>query len=238
MALALFITPCLCKVFLGSENLNQPAHICVVSKQPNHSLTWAENKAAVLICCHKVEQFVHSCFIIAPTISKRAFLFTWPNYQIWILPFLHSRPETSQEYPTRIRTVNFCKNLSEWIWGGRCVLTTRCPEENLGSWLPWLWSTSCSPCTQALSQDAVAWKRRERCCILLHCVFYDLSRIFPMNESINHAHFPASAVMYSSQEIVFGAGAVRDCRLAGWTQDRTVGQLIPQSSHRSTHRTT
>lgn len=73
---------------------------------------------------------------------------------------------------------------------------------------------------------------------LLHCVFYDLSRIFPMNESINHAHFPASAVMYSSQEIVFGAGAVRDCRLAGWTQDRTVGQLIPQSSHRSTHRTT
>lgn len=104
MALALFITPCLCKVFLGSENLNQPAHICVVSKQPNHSLTWAENKAAVLICCHKVEQFVHSCFIIAPTISKRAFLFTWPNYQIWILPFLHSPPETSQEYPTRIRT--------------------------------------------------------------------------------------------------------------------------------------
>lgn len=72
------------------------------------------------------------------------------------------------------------------------------------------------------------------------CVFYDLFCNFPSgapNESINHAHFPVSAVMYSSQEIVFGAGAVRDCLLTGWTQDRTIQPLLPQLSHRSNHRT-
>lgn len=68
------------------------------------------------------------------------------------------------------------------------------------------------------------------------CIFYDVSCIFPRgatDESIKHAHFPVSAVMYSSQEIVFGAGAVRDCRLTGWTQDRTVQPLLPPSSHHS-----
>lgn len=62
-------------------------------------------------------------------------------------------------------------------------------------------------------------------------VFHDLSCIFPsgaMNKSIKPAHFPASAVTYSSQEIVFGAGAVRDCRLTGWTQNTALQQLIPQ----------
>lgn len=49
------------------------------------------------------------------------------------------------------------------------------------------------------------------------------------SESINRAHFPASAVMYSSQEMVFGAGAVRDCRRTGWTQDRR-GFSGPRSS--------
>lgn len=33
------------------------------------------------------------------------------------------------------------------------------------------------------------------------------------------AYFPCSAVMYSSHEMVLGAGAVRDCLLAGWAQE-------------------
>lgn len=33
-------------------------------------------------------------------------------------------------------------------------------------------------------------------------------------------YFPLSAEMYSSQEIVFGDGGVRDCLLAGWTGQR------------------
>lgn len=36
------------------------------------------------------------------------------------------------------------------------------------------------------------------------------------------AYFPSSAVMYSSQEIVLGAGAVSDCLLAGWEQESQV----------------
>lgn len=42
------------------------------------------------------------------------------------------------------------------------------------------------------------------------------------------AYFPCSAVMYSSQEIVFGAGAVRDCLLTGYE-----GENISQWCNRS-----
>lgn len=38
-------------------------------------------------------------------------------------------------------------------------------------------------------------------------------------EKIRVAYFPCSAVMYSSQEMVLGAGAVRDCLLTGWGQE-------------------
>lgn len=58
------------------------------------------------------------------------------------------------------------------------------------------------------------------------------------------AYFPCSAVMYSSQEIVFGAGAVRDCLLTGcWKENisqwhnhshqSTFTRCIPSSSPQS-----
>ena len=51
---------------------------------------------------------------------------------------------------------------------------------------------------------------------------------------IKAAYFPCSAVMYSSQEIVLGAGAVRDCRLTGCGQEvsvSTVRYLQIKSEH-------
>lgn len=61
-----------------------------------------ENGAAVFACCHQRAPLSYSRFTNGSRGSKRETLFTWPNYPIWILSFLHSPRENSQENPTSI----------------------------------------------------------------------------------------------------------------------------------------
>lgn len=49
----------------------------------------------------------------------------------------------------------------------------------------------------------------------LSFLFFSLQQMIEMD-----AYFPCSAVIYSSHEIVLGAGAVSDCRLAGCATDK------------------
>lgn len=49
-------------------------------------------------------------------------------------------------------------------------------------------------------------------------------------KSVGNTYFPCSAVIYSSQEIVLGAGAVRDCLLAGWAENIISQSAYSQSS--------
>lgn len=52
-------------------------------------------------------------------------------------------------------------------------------------------------------------------------VFFNKQNNLWLNVKKKDAYFPRSAVMYSSQEIVLGAGAVSDCLLAGWARGNT-----------------
>lgn len=66
---------------------------------------------------------------------------------------------------------------------------------------------------------------------LFFCNFISQITSDEIVEKNQDAYFPCSAVMYSSQEIVLGAGAVSDCLLAGWAQENTSQQHIQSSGH-------
>ncbi len=55
--------------------------------------------------------------------------------------------------------------------------------------------------------------------------FYLWQRLMK-SKKIPDAYFPCSAVIYSSQEIVLGAGAVRDCLLTGWGKGNIISGLF------------
>ncbi len=55
--------------------------------------------------------------------------------------------------------------------------------------------------------------------------FYLWQRLMK-SKKIPDAYFPCSAVIYSSQEIVLGAGAVRDCLRTGWGKGNIISGLF------------
>lgn len=51
-------------------------------------------------------------------------------------------------------------------------------------------------------------------------------------QKIPAPYFPCSAVMYSSHEIVLGAGATRDCLLTGCRKKCIMSYVVAQNQHR------